>query len=233
MSRKLILFLGLFAVAGLVAGPAYRPARAAEPAESKAAATDNHDAHASSGAAHDESGEDPKILKEELDLAFWTFVVFLLLLLVLKKYAWGPLIKSMQAREEHIEHCLVSAEQARNESEQLLNQHRKQMADTADEVRGIIDEARRNAQALQDDILAKARNEAEAEKERAKHEIASARDQALSEIWNKAAELAVSVAGKVLEKEISEGDHRRLIDSAIQELPARPVGTNGHGGHHA
>jgi F-type H+-transporting ATPase subunit b len=107
------------------------------------------------------------------------------------------------------------------------------MAEAADQVRGILDEARRNAQSIQDEILAKARAEAEAEKERAKHEIQTARDQALSEIWSKAADLAVAVAGRVLEKEISEGDHRRLIDSAIQELPPRPVGANGHGGRHA
>ena len=153
--------------------------------------------------------------------------------MVLAKTAWKPLIKSMHEREEHIEHCLLTAEKARNEGEQLLAQHRKAMADTADEVRGLLDEARRNAQALQDEILSKARAEAESEKQRAKQDIENARDQALSEIWTKTADLAISVAGRVLSKEMNEGDHSRLVAAAINELPANPSATNGHGSHSA
>lgn len=234
MSRKSILVLGLLAALSWAAGPSAPAARAAEtaPATSKeghgAPAADSH------GATHvNPEEETPNILKFELDLAFWTFIVFILLLVVLSKTAWKPLIKAMQQREEHIEHCLLTAEQARNESEQLLAQHRKALANAADEVRGILDEARRNAQTMQDEMLAKARAEADAEKQRARHEIGTARDQALSEIWTKAADLAVSVAGRVLAKELSEGDHRRLVDSAIHELPANPGAVNGHGSHTA
>jgi F-type H+-transporting ATPase subunit b len=232
MSRKLILVLGLSATLGLALGLVAGPARAAEPAHPKAEAVHAGE-HAATTPHVDPGEETPNILGFELDLAFWTFIVFLLLLVVLHKTAWGPLIKSMHEREEHIAHCLMTAEKARNEGEQLLAQHRKAMADTADEVRGLLDEARRNAQGLQEEILNKARAEAEAEKERAKHEIATARDQALSEIWTKTADLAVSVAGRVLSKEMNEGDHRRLVESAINELPANPAAVNGHGSHTA
>lgn len=229
MSRKLILVLGLSAALGLALGASLR---AAEPEHAKAAAP--HGSAASAEAGHAGPVEvTPNILGFERDLATWTFVVFVLLLIVLGKTAWKPLIKSMQEREEHIEHCLLTAEQARNESEQLLAQHRQALAHAADEVRGILDEARRNAQSMQDDILSKARAEADAEKQRARHEIESARDQALSEIWTKTADLAVSVAGRVLSRELSEGDHRRLVDSAIHELPANPSAVSGHGSHTA
>lgn len=232
MSRKLILVLGLAAFLGLTSGLAAGPARAAEPAHPKAEAA-HAGAQPADGAHLSLPEETPNILKFELDLAFWTFVVFVLLCVVLGKTAWGPLIKSMHDREEHIEHCLLTAEKARNEGEQLLAQHRKAMADTADEVRGLLDEARRNAQALQDEILSKARAEAEAEKQRAKHDIENARDQALSEIWTKTADLAISVAGRVLSKEMNEGDHSRLVAAAISELPANPSAINGHGSHSA
>lgn len=229
MSRKLVLVLGLSAVLGLTLGAVTRAA------EGEAAKTQPAHAPESAHPAEHPGGVEatPNILGFERDLATWTFVVFILLLLVLRKMAWGPLLKSLQEREEHIEHCLLTAEQSRNESEHLLAQHRQALAHAADEVRGILDEARRNAQTMQDEILVKARAEADAEKQRARHEIESARDQALSEIWTKAADLAVSVAGRVLAKELSEGDHRRLVDSAIHELPANPGAVNGHGSHTA
>src|SRR6185312_6117454 len=132
-------------------------------------------------------------------------------------------------REEHIEHCLLESERARNESERLLAEHRRQLAATADEVRAILDEARRDAQATSEEILGRARAEADAERQRTRREIETARDQALVEIWNKTADLAVSVAGKVLARELNEGDHRRLVDAAVGELPPAPGSANGHG----
>ncbi len=177
MSRKLILVLGLYALLGLAAGPATRSVHAAE--EAPAGAKASHDAHAPAAHGVDTHEVTPNILKFELDLAFWTFVVFVLLLVILSKTAWKPLIKAMHDREEHIEHCLLSAERARNEGEQLLAEHRKQMAEAADQVRALLDEARRDAQAAQEEILNKARAEAEAEKQRARHDIETARDQAL------------------------------------------------------
>lgn len=228
MPRKLILVLGLFTLLGLSASLSTRLVSAAEPSTPGASAT--HETHAPAASGPDAHEETPNILKFELDLAFWTFVVFLLLLFVLGKTAWKPLIKAMHDREEHIEHCLLSAEKARNESEQLLAQHRTLMAEAADQVRALLDEARRDGQAAQEEILAKARAEADAEKDRARRDIETARDQALSEIWTKAADLAVSVAGRVLGKEMNEGDHRRLIEAATRALPAAPT-TNGQGSH--
>ncbi len=105
------------------------------------------------------------------------------------------------------------------------------MARAADEVRALIDKARQDAQAAADQIVKQAQEEAESARLRAQRDIASARDQALAEIWQKSADLAVSVAGRVLAKQLNADDHRRLLDAAIQELPA--AGANGHGGHAA
>ncbi len=127
-----------------------------------------------------------------------------------------------------MEHVLLDAERARNESERLLTEHRKQMAATADEVRALIEGARRDAQAAGDEIIRKAQAEAEASRDRAQREIGVARDQALVEIWSKTADLAVSVAGRVLTRELNESDHRRLIETALAELPASPA-ANGTG----
>jgi F-type H+-transporting ATPase subunit b len=168
-------------------------------------------------------------LKAEPTLAIWTLAVFVLLMTVLGKFAWKPLIHALHEREKHLEHVLHETERARNESESLLSEHRKQMAHAADEVRRLLEEARADAQRTAENVIKQAQNEAESAKQRAQRDIGAARDSALAEIWHKTADMAVSVAGRVLSKELTETDHRRLLDAAISELPAAP-GANGHGG---
>ena len=85
-------------------------------------------------------------LKPEPTLAIWTLAVFVLLMTVLGKFAWKPLIHALHEREKHLEHVLHETERARNESESLLSEHRKQMASAADEVRELLEEARADAQ---------------------------------------------------------------------------------------
>jgi F-type H+-transporting ATPase subunit b len=213
MSRLSILALALLTLAlGLGA-----PGRAAEPA--------GHEPHAPS-AAHPPAG-DPDPMAVQPRLAIWTVVVFLGLFAVLTKFAWKPLLGALHQREEHLEHVLVQTERARNESEQLLARHRKQMEEAAEQVHAMFENARREAQAQADDLMQRARAEADAERQRARRDIENARDQALSEIWQKTADLAVAVAGRVLNRELSADDHGRLVAAALDELPAAPA--NGHG----
>jgi F-type H+-transporting ATPase subunit b len=106
------------------------------------------------------------------------------------------------------------------------------MATAADQVRALIEEARRDAQATADEIIRKAQAEAEASRDRAQREIGLARDEALVEIWSKTADLAVLVAGRVLSRELNQDDHRRLVASAMGELPASPT-ANGAGSRNA
>ena len=103
------------------------------------------------------------------------------------------------------------------------------MAHAADEVRALLDKARQDSQHTGEQIVKAAQAEAESAKQRATRDIGAARDQALAEIWQKTADMAVSVAGRVLSKELTADDHRRLLNSAMAEMPAAP-GANGHGG---
>jgi F-type H+-transporting ATPase subunit b len=191
-------------------------------------AATGHDVEKAGGGGHAEA-ETPNPLKAEPTLAIWTVAVFLGLLAVLSKFAWKPLIYALHEREKHLEHVLHETERARNDSERLLSEHRKQMANAANEVRTLLEQARNDAQRTSEQIVKQAQTEAEAAKQRAQRDIGAARDQALAEIWQKTADMAVSVAGRVLSKELTETDHRRLLDAAIGELPAAP-GANGHGG---
>jgi F-type H+-transporting ATPase subunit b len=231
MTRPSPLALGLLALALAVAAPR---ASADEP---KA-----QDAHAAAPAGHDnvtaapapiaghgaEGGHgQPDILAVEAPLAIWTVVVFGILLLILAKFAWKPMMKALHDREEHIEHCLLEAEKARNEAERLMSENQKNLARATEQVRALLEAARQDAEASANGIVQKAQAEAEASRERAERDIATARDQALSDIFTKTADLAVAVAGKVLSKNLGPDDQRRLTDAAMAELPAMANGRQG------
>jgi F-type H+-transporting ATPase subunit b len=242
----LVLGLGLVAwvMPSSASAQAHAPAPAKGHAEAKAKAKavpesglaeELHEAEskvAQVAEAHEVHGE-PNPLEVQPNLAVFTVLVFLGLLFVLGRFAWKPLLAALHQREEHLEHVLHETERARNESESLLAEHRRRLAAAEDQVRALIDEARKNAQSAADEIVRKAQAEADASRQRAEREIGSAKDQALSEIWSTTADLAVSVAGKVLGKSLSEDDHRRLIDAAVGELPEVRASANGHGGARA
>jgi F-type H+-transporting ATPase subunit b len=245
MTRPSILSLGLLALALALAVVPARLAPAFEdkaPAKTSAAHSETpQEMGSEAGRAiadeahgnvpHDSRGEaEPNILEFKPSLMVSTIVVFLVLLAVLWKFAWGPLSEALAERERKQEETVRQAEEARAESARLLAEHKKQMDTAAEQVRQMLEEARRQAEANAQSIAQKAQAEVEASRDRAARDISTARDQALSEIWSKTADLAVSVAGKVLSKEMSPEDHRRLVDSAMGELPA--ASTNGHGGHH-
>jgi F-type H+-transporting ATPase subunit b len=92
----------------------------------------------------------------------------------------------------------------------------------------MMDGARRDAQQLNDEMVAKAKSEITAERDRLRREIESARDQALSEIWKQTAQLATRVSAKAIRRGLSEEDHRRLVDEALTELSGA-VGKRGNG----
>lgn len=193
------------------------------------AAAAEHGTAAAAGGEHSAEAEEGNPIAFQPTLALWTFVVFVGLLFVLGKYAWKPLMEALHRREQHLEHVLLETERARNDSEALLAEHRRLMAKSAEDVRNILEKGRQDAQAAADRIVKEAQAEAEAARDRAQRDIASARDSALAEIWEKTADIAVSVAGRVLEKQLSGDDHRRLLDQAISALP-EVAKRNGHGG---
>lgn len=229
MLRQPILALLLLSTA-MISVPTVA-SRAAEPQpHASAPAAAGAEAHA----GHSEAGEHKaNPLEFQPTLTFWTVIVFCGLLFVLSRYAWNPLLQALQAREDHLQRALQDTERARNESEQLLTEHRRLMADASNQVKAMLEKARVDAQTNADQIVKSAQAEAENTRDRAKRDITVARDQALSEIWSTTANLAVSVAGKVLSKQIGDDDHRRLVENAMQELPETAGATNGPGGRRA
>jgi F-type H+-transporting ATPase subunit b len=170
----------------------------------------NHD-HAASFSAFPAFGE----------LGFWTLLVFAGLLAVLTRFAWKPLAQALDDREKHIRNEREAAEQAHERAKALLAEHERKMAEVQNEVRGIIDAARRDAQTTQQEILKKAQADADSTRERAVREIEQAKDSALQELFEQAANVATEVAAKIVRKSLNPQDHRELVAQVIKELPSR------------
>ena len=155
------------------------------------------------------------------ELGFWSILVFLGLLAVLGRFAWRPLVEAIDAREKHIRDSVQDAERARDQAKALLAEHDKKLAEVQNEVRAILDEARRDAQQTQTEILKQAQSEAQNTRDRAKREIEQARDQALKELFDQAADLATEVAGRIVQRSLNPQDHRDLVQQALNELPSK------------
>ncbi len=161
---------------------------------------------------------DTNILEPRFDLGIWTIVVFVILLVVLWKTAWGPMLEGLHKREETIRGSVEEARRTRDEMEQLRSRFKIEMDQAYAKIPEMMDEARREAQRLSDEMRAKATADIQAEKQRSRHELEVARDQALQELWTQAAQLATLISAKAIGRSLSEDDHRRLLDEALREL---------------
>ncbi|MCG8584231.1 MAG: F0F1 ATP synthase subunit B [Pirellulales bacterium] len=154
------------------------------------------------------------------DLALWSAVVFVLLVLVLWKFAWGPICEALDRRETHISDQIAGVERANEEAKRNLADYEKKLAEASNEVREMIEEARRDADHTRQEIVADAKREAEAERDRALRDIETAKGSALKELAENSANLAVDLAGKIIEEKLKPEDHSALIRKAVDGFPA-------------
>jgi F-type H+-transporting ATPase subunit b len=158
------------------------------------------------------------LLQPEPGLIFWTAVTFALVLGILWKFAWNPILGALEAREEAIRKTIDDAERLQAEAKKLLEQHEARLAEARTEGNRILDEARQAGDRLKGDVMDKARTEAEQVVARARRQLELETDQALETIRNEAAGLAIRVAEKVIQRSLTEEDHRRLAEQAVDEI---------------
>ncbi|SRR5712692_3139106 len=152
-------------------------------------------------------------------LTIWTIITFIVLVLVLKKLAWKPLVQSLTAREEKIRESLEQAEHARLEAQRLIEENQKQMTHAQGEFQRMMREAREEAEKLR----AKRKQEAEAEArkivDQGKMEIEREKEAALVRLRAEVADLAILAAGKILDEELDEKKQRKLVDTFLRDFP--------------
>ncbi len=182
------------------------------------------DAH---GGGHGGGGADAvNPLDFKGDLAIWTFVVFVVLLAILWKFAWGPIVQGLDRRETGIADQIGRAEEANQKARELLRQYEEKLAGSQDEVREILAQARNDAELLGRKMLDEAQAETKAEHERALREIEAATAGALKELGQMSATLAVELAGKIVRAELTPDTHARLISQAVASFSQREPGKN-------
>lgn len=147
----------------------------------------------------------------------YQLVAFIILLTLLKKFAWGPLMGIMKQREEHIAGEIESAEQSRSEAKKILEEQRNLLKEARNEAQGLIESAKKQGDIQRGEIIVAARAESERIKESAKLEIEQQKEKAVATIREQVASLSVLIASKVIEKELSAEDQQKLINEYIQE----------------
>jgi len=154
----------------------------------------------------------------ERNLALWSGITFIIFVLVLRTFAWGPLSDGLNKREQNIRSDISAAEEARLKAEQMLAEHAKKLESVQDEVREILAEARRDAEHTKQDIVTHAQAEAEATKNRSITEIERARDVALKQLFDVMASHVADATEHVLARSMNEDDQKRLINDALAQF---------------
>jgi F-type H+-transporting ATPase subunit b len=152
------------------------------------------------------------------DLAIWTALIFGLLLAVLYKFAWGPIVEALDRREQTVRDHIAAAESAHEEAKGLLAAHEARLATAKDEVREMLEEARRDAEATKTQIVSEADATAKAHRDRAIRDIEQARDGAVRQLAETSANLAVDLAGKVIKQGLSADQQAELVREATSRL---------------
>lgn len=151
-------------------------------------------------------------------LFVWTIVVFLVVLVVLGKFAWGPILGALDAREKGIRGSIDDAQAMRAEAQSLLEEHRRQLAEARRESQQIVAEGRQAAERLGQEIQDKARVEGERIVERARQEIVRERDLALAQIREESVDLALAAAAHLLKERLDADRDRELVRGYLSAL---------------
>ena len=147
-----------------------------------------------------------------------SLVSFIILFGVLSKFAFPPVTKILDERAVKIRESLEKAEETRVEAERLLEEYRQQMAEARHEATQVVEQGRKVAESMKAEILAKAQEEAEAEKQKAIDAIRAEKSAAMADLQRQVADLSVAVAGKIIGSSLSKSDHEALIEKYLAEV---------------
>ena len=151
-------------------------------------------------------------------LMIWTVICFLVVLFVLKRYAFGPIQQMIDTRRERIQQAIAEADNARDEARKLLEEHRKLIGQAKSESEEILTEARRLADAQRDRVKQETEEDRVRRLEETRRQIEQATAQALGQIRDEVGKLSLLAAEKITRKSLTDADQQRLIDEALAEI---------------
>ena len=150
--------------------------------------------------------------------AIWTLVIFVIVVVVLGKFAWGPVLSLLKQREDFIHKSLSDAKHDRDEAEARLKEYAARLQTAQAEAVGIIEEARRDAERLRQELRERAKSEADTMIKNAERQIDLQTTRAVQQLRQEAVDLSVTIASKILERNISKEDNEKLIADALRQI---------------
>lgn len=151
-------------------------------------------------------------------LVFWELVSFGVLLFLLYKFAFPPILEALETRERKIRESLEQAERHRTEADRTLREYEAKLAAAAQEAETVLNRARERAQHVFEENEQRLKVEAERMKGDATREIEAERRRAIQEIRTQTTDLALRIAEKVVERSLTDADHRRLAEDALNAI---------------
>ena len=161
------------------------------------------------------------LVQPDPGLYIWTIATFLILLWLLAKFAWRPLLAALEQRQETIRKSLDDAQQAKQELERLNGESRKILAEARVQAEQILSLTRTDANRLRDELKQKAQSEAAGVIKNAERQIEMETARAIQQIRNEAVDISIAIASKVLERNVTREDNERLIEETFKQSEAR------------
>jgi len=148
----------------------------------------------------------------------WTIITFLILLVILRKVAWNPILAMIDERESTIRESLEEAEQARSDAKKTMSEYEEQLAEARKEAHRIIGEGKSAAEKIKDDIVTEARQQKQSMIEAARTQIDAERKKAIQELRDSVATIAVSAASRIIGRQLDAQTHQDIIERSLQDL---------------
>jgi F-type H+-transporting ATPase subunit b len=159
------------------------------------------------------------LLSVEPGLLIWTVIIFIILMLILKKFAWGPLLKALNDREQAIKDSIEKAEYLKQEAEKILLQNKELLSKADEESRKILAEAKELSEKHRTEMIAKSQDEAAKIIAHAKAEIEREKTAAMNSLKDEIASLAVEAAGKIIGENLDITRQKKIIESFVNKIP--------------
>ena len=159
-------------------------------------------------------------------LFVWSLITFLILVAMLYKFAFNPLMRLQKARQDKIHESIHEAERLRDEAQELLANYKQQLTEAREEAAAIVDRARKAGESTKAEIMEEARVQSEATLAKARQQIERDTNQALQRIREEVADLTVAATEKVARKSLTGDDQIRLIQEAINEIDLSKISEN-------
>ena len=164
---------------------------------------------------------DNPLVQPDPGLFIWTILTFLVLVGLLAKFAWRPLLEALERRQATIARALDDAKLARQELERLQKESAEMMRQARVEAEGIVARSRTDAEVLREELKQRSRAEAAAIVKNAEQQIQLETARAIQQIRHEAVDLSVAIASKILQRHVSKEDNEALIEATLKQVEAR------------